>query len=151
MLQQRRSAWGAENVILIDIQAPASFGEERKAAELAGARFKWPCFTEKVTSEGVYLTNGDFLPADRVVISIGDIPELNFLPESIQSEKGYIVVDENYQTTDPNVFAIGDVVRPGLLTDAIGAGRIAASAIIDIFSGKRPKYKRLQSVDRSRY
>ena len=141
---------GAENVLLIDIQEPASFGEERDAAEKAGALFKWPCFTEKVTSEGVYLTSGEFLPADRVVISIGDIPDLDFLPESIQTEKGFIVVDENYQTTDPNVFAIGDVVRPGLLTDAIGAGRTAAKAIMDIFSGKRPKYNRLESVDRSR-
>jgi len=141
---------GAENVLLIDIQEPASFGEERKAAEQAGARFKWPCYTEKVTSEGVYLTTGELLAADCVVISIGDIPDLTFLPESIQTERGFIVVDDNYQTTDSNVFAIGDVVRPGLLTDAIGAGRIAARAIMDIFSGKRPKYKRLESFDRSR-
>jgi len=141
---------GASDVLLIDIQEPASFGEERKAAEKAGARFQWPCYTEKVTSEGVYLKSGDLLPADRVIISIGDTPDLSFLPESIQTKKGFIVVDDNYRTTDPNIFAIGDVVRPGLLTDAIGAGRIAARAIMDIFAGLRPKYKELSCVDRSK-
>ena len=37
---------GAESVILIDIQAPASFGVERKHAEAAGAKFLWPRFTK---------------------------------------------------------------------------------------------------------
>ena len=36
------------------------------------------------------------------------------------------------------MFAIGDIVRPGLLTQAIGAGRDAARAILEIFEGKRP-------------
>jgi len=141
---------GAEDVLLIDIQEPASFGEEREAAEKAGAQFKWPCFTEKVTSEGVYLKSGEMLPADQVIISIGDAPDLSFIPKSVQTDRGFIVVDDNYQTTDANIFAIGDVVRPGLLTDAIGAGRIAARAIMDIFDGKRPKFKPLKSVDRNR-
>ena len=141
---------GAKDVLLIDIQEPASFGEERDAAEKAGARFKWPCFTYKITSEGVHLKSGDILPADTVIISIGDQPDLSFLPQSIQTERGFIKVNDIYQTTDPDFFAVGDVVRPGLLTDAIGAGRIAASAIVDIFEGKRPKYTELKPVDRSR-
>ena len=38
---------GADDITLIDIQEPASFGKERKEAEAVGARFKWPCFTRK--------------------------------------------------------------------------------------------------------
>ena len=141
---------GAKDVLLIDIQEPASFGAERDAAETAGARFQWPCYTEKISSRGVHLKSGEVLPADTVIISIGDQPDLSFLPESIQVDRGFIVVNDIYQTSDPNFFAVGDVVRPGLLTDAIGAGRIAANAIIQIFEGKRPKQTGLVPVDRSR-
>ncbi len=129
---------GAEDITLIDIQEPASFGKERKEAEKAGARFRYPCFTREVTDEGVVLTTGEVIPADTVVISIGDIPDLEFLPENIATDRGFVLVNENNQTSDPKVFAIGDIVRPGLLTDAIGAGRKAASAIDEIISGKLP-------------
>ncbi len=120
---------GASEITLIDIQEPASFGTERLDAENAGARFRYPCFTREVTDEGVVLTTGELIPADTVIISIGDAPDLEFLPENIATERGFVLVDGKNQTSDPGVFAIGDIVRPGLLTDAIGAGRKAASAI----------------------
>jgi len=43
---------GAEQVLLIDVQEPASFGKEREDAEKIGALFKWPCFTKEITPEG---------------------------------------------------------------------------------------------------
>lgn len=129
---------GAKEVTLIDVQQPASFGKERDAAEAAGAKFLWPCFTQEITEEGVRLTTGELLPADTVIISIGDVPDIEFLPDDIRLERGYVVVNENHQTTDAKVFAIGDIVRPGLLTDAIGAGRKAALTIGEILEGKRP-------------
>ena len=120
---------GATDITLIDIQEPASFGKERQAAEAAGAKFLWPVFTQAVTERGVKLTSGELLEADTVVVSIGDQPELSFLPPAVEVERGFIKVDENFRTSDPHVYAIGDIVRPGLLTDAIGAGRKAAAAI----------------------
>lgn len=129
---------GAEEITLIDIQAPASFGKEREHAEKAGAQFRWPVFTKQITGEGVELTDGEVLPADTVIVSIGDAPDLDFLPETVETDRGFITVGDDYQTTDPQIFAIGDAVRLGLLTDAIGAGRRAALAIADIFAGKRP-------------
>ncbi|MFP4035813.1 MAG: FAD-dependent oxidoreductase [Desulfovermiculus sp.] len=130
---------GAREITLIDIQEPASFGKERREAEKAGARFRYPCFTREVTDEGVVLTTGEVIPADTVIISIGDMPDLDFLPENIATEKGFVRVNEAYQTSDPKVFAIGDIVRPGLLTDAIGAGRKAARAIDEALSGGSKK------------
>ena len=62
---------GAASVTLIDIQEPASFGAEREAAEAVGAQFRWPCFTKAIIQEGVELTDGEVLPADTVVVSIG--------------------------------------------------------------------------------
>ncbi|RJP94149.1 MAG: 4Fe-4S dicluster domain-containing protein [Desulfobacteraceae bacterium] len=129
---------GARELTLIDVQEPAAFGKERKEAEEAGAVFRWPCFTKEITAEGVVLDSGELIPADTVVVSIGDMPDLDFLPENIDREHGFVAVNESFQTSDPTVFAIGDTVRPGLLTDAIGAGRKAARAIADIIDGHRP-------------
>ena len=61
-----------------------------------------------------------------------------------------MVTDENQQTTDPQIFAIGDIVRPGLITDAIGAGRRAALTIHDILEGKRPGAGIRPMIDKSR-
>ena len=138
---------GAEEITLIDIQEPLSFGEERETAEAIGAKFKWPCFTKAITDEGVELTSGEVLPADTVVISIGDIPDLEFLPDYIATDRGFIAVNELYQSSDPQIFAIGDAVRLGLLTEAIGAGRIAAQAMCDILDGKRPRYDKRTMID----
>ncbi|MBW2569823.1 MAG: FAD-dependent oxidoreductase, partial [Deltaproteobacteria bacterium] len=141
---------GAKEIILIDVQKPASFGKERESAEAVGATFRWPCFTKEITEKGVMLNSGEIIPADTVIISIGDVPDLQFLPKNVATEKGFVVVNEHYQTTDAKIFAIGDVVRPGLLTDAIGAGRKAANAIVDIIDGKRPLGDIRKTIDRSR-
>ncbi len=130
---------GAASVTLIDIQKPAAFGKEKRDAEAVGAIFKWPCFTKEITREGVLLQSGELLPADSVFLSVGDVPDLEFLDDSIATERGMVTVNEIYQTTNPKVFAIGDIVRPGLLTQAIGMGRDAARAISEILAGKRPQ------------
>ncbi|MGM0453492.1 MAG: FAD-dependent oxidoreductase [Thermodesulfobacteriota bacterium] len=129
---------GAESITLIDIQQPLAFGREKAHAEAAGAKFRWPCFTREITDEGVVLETGEVLPADTVVVSIGDMPDTDFLPASVYVEKGFVKTNAWYQTSDPKVFAIGDIVKPGLLTDAIGAGRKAAHAIDQMIAGKRP-------------
>lgn len=129
---------GAEEITLLDVQEPASFGKEREEAEKYGATFRWPCFSQEVTEEGLVLNTGELIPADTVVISIGDMPDLDFLPENIDTDRGYVTVNEAFQTTDPRVFAIGDVVQLGLLTQAIGHGRRAAVVMDGILSGARP-------------
>ena len=134
---------GATDITLIDIQEPASFGKERQAAEAAGAKFLWPVFTQAITDQGVKLTSGELLEADTVVVSIGDQPELSFLPKSVEIARGFIKVDETFQTSDPQVYAIGDIVRPGLLTDAVGAGRKAAEAIDARLMGSDETYDQL--------
>lgn len=138
---------GAQDITLIDIQEPASFGKERQEAEKAGAKFLWPVFTKAITAKGVTLADGRILKADTVVFALGDQPDISFLPESIDSRKGYIVVDDSFQTTDAGVFAIGDTVKPGLLTDAIGAGRKAAEVIDARLKGNDDTYDRLPPMD----
>ncbi len=142
--------YGARDILLLDVQEPASFGKEREDAEKVGARFRWPVFTKAITAEGVELDSGEVIPADTVFISIGDAPDLTFLPEDIAVDRGFIKVDENFQTSDPKVFAIGDAVKIGLLTEAIGAGRRAAATIDAIAAGKRPSVDPRQIIDMTR-
>lgn len=127
---------GADTVTLLDVQKPASFGKEREDAEAAGAVFRWPVYTGRITAGGVELSTGELIPADMVVVAIGDAPDLDFLPSEVATRNGWVVVNPDYQTSHPKVFAIGDVVRPGLLTEAIAAGRRAAEAIDAILTGR---------------
>jgi Fe-S-cluster-containing hydrogenase component 2 len=141
---------GATDVTLIDIQEPASFGKERQHAEAAGAKFIWPVFTKAITAQGVELTRGDVLPADTVIVAVGDQPDLGFLPGDIATDRGFIVVNDRFQTSDPKVFAVGDTVRLGLLTEAIGAGRKAAEAIDALLKGEEVSFDTLPPIPTAR-
>jgi ferredoxin len=81
---------------------------------------------------------------------VGDEPELSYLPDTIRVDKGFVEVDENYQTSDPRIFAIGDLVSPGLITDGIGAGRRVSRVIDEICKGRRPRGDVRAMIDRSR-
>ncbi len=142
--------FGGQVITLLDVQEPASFGKERDAAEAIGAKFKWPVFSKEITADSIILADGEEIPADTVIISIGNVPDLDFLPDTIAEENGFVKVDERYQTNDPKVFAIGDVVRPGLLTDAIGSGRIVAQTICDILEGNVPAPFKREMISRER-
>ncbi|MBR9981871.1 MAG: FAD-dependent oxidoreductase, partial [Desulfatitalea sp.] len=138
---------GGRDIVLLDVQQPAAFGKEREEAEKVGARFRWPVFTRAITDEGVELETGEIIPADSVFVSIGDAPDLDFLPPDVALERGFIKVDEQFQTSNPKVFAIGDAVRPGLLTDAIGAGQRAARTMDAILRGRRPPAGKRDLID----
>ena len=131
---------GAEQVTLVDIQKPLAFGKERKAAEALGAVFKWPVMTKEVTDEGLIDNTGALIPAQTVIISIGDVPKVGFLPASIECLKvggaSWVKTDKAGRTSEPKVFAVGDVERPGLATNALGAGKNAAEAIIAEVEGR---------------
>ncbi len=122
---------GALSVTAVDIQKPAAFGKEMETAVSKGTEILWPKFTEKYDNEEkkLYFKDGSYIEADIVIMSVGDVPVLDFLPQSIHTERGWIAVNNIGQTSDVKVFAIGDATRLGLVTHAIGQGRIAAEAI----------------------
>ncbi len=134
---------GAEKVTLVDIQKPLAFGKEKEAAEALGAQFRWPVVTSKVTPDGLVMDNGDVIPAQTVIISIGDVPNLQFLPDSVETltvgGAAWMKTNEAHLTTDAKVLAIGDVEKPGLATDALGAGKTAAEYIIAQFKDEEWK------------
>ena len=122
---------GADSVICVDIQKPASFGKEQELAASKGTTILYPKVTEKYDAKAkkIYFKDGTDLDADLVIISIGEKPELEFLPPEIHTERGFIAVNDLGQTSDVKVFAIGDATKPGLVTHAIGQGRLAADKI----------------------
>jgi len=122
---------GAESVIAVDVQKPAAFGKEMELAASKGTTILYPKFTEKYDAgaKTIYFKDNTSLDADLVIISIGDKPVLDFLPASVNTERGYITVNDLGQTSDVKVFAIGDATKPGLVTHAIGAGKVAADKI----------------------
>jgi len=138
---------GAKEVVAVDIQKPAAFGKELAIAQSLGTKILWPKFTERYDKDKgkIYFTDGSFLNADLVIVSIGDVPMVEFLPPSVHTEKeGWIAVDEAGHTSDPKVFAVGDVTKLGLITHAIGHGIKAAEAVDTFLSGRsyyRPQPK----------
>jgi len=141
---------GAEEITLIHYRRPPASGEEKRAAQAAGAKFLWPRSVKAVTENGVELTTGESLPADMVVMATGHEPELSFLPDTVATKNGFIRVNEYYQTTDPRIFAVGDAVKLGFLTDAIGAGRTAARAIDSLLKGEQPQVLSKPKLDHLR-
>jgi len=81
-----------------------------------------------------------FVEADTVIAAVGQAPDLSFLPPDSALERTRwerLVIDENRLTTNlPGVFAGGDFVSgPGMVIDAIAAGRRAAIAIDKFLRG----------------
>ncbi len=83
------------------------------------------------------------IPADLIVSAIGQAVDFTGL-EMFNNGKGAVPADKNYQVQGhTGVFAGGDIIRPHLLTTAIGHGAIAADGIDRFLGGealeKRPK------------
>lgn len=129
---------GAKEVTAIDIQKPAAFENEIEHAKKLGAKILWPRFTEKVTDEGVLLKDGTLIPADTVIISIGDRPNFEFLDRDWLNEKGLVKMNEYLQCEDDEkVFITGDAIKQGLFTHALGDGRKVAINIDRMLTGRK--------------
>jgi len=81
------------------------------------------------------------VPAENVIISIGQAPDVSFLTKDSQLERavwGSLKIDKNTLTTSvPGVFAGGDFTSgPTFVIKAIASGRRAAIAIHEYLSGR---------------
>jgi putative selenate reductase len=135
---------GAKEVTAVDVQTPRAFKHEIERAKSLGAKIKYPIFTKEISEKGVTFTDGSFIEADTVVLAIGEAPILDYIDEKIETDRGYLKIENDYHLAD-NVYAIGDITKLGLLADAIGEGREVASIINGVFTKKSysPKTKKL--------
>lgn len=83
------------------------------------------------------------IEADLIVSAIGQFGDLAGL-EYLGNERGFMEVDQHYQLkSKPGHFAAGDIVRPHLLTTAIGQASVAVETVDHYLKhqdlGKRPK------------
>ena len=106
----------------------AQIFEDRGIRVILGAR------TNTVTTEGdhllITLSSDATLEAEAIFFATGRRPNTEDLGLSdvgvAVDDRGYIVVDRNFQTTVPGVYAAGDVVGSGLSSMAMEQGRVAA-------------------------
>jgi Pyruvate/2-oxoacid:ferredoxin oxidoreductase delta subunit len=90
------------------------------------------------------IEGSDFIiESDLIVAAIGQVGALEGM-EGFENERGLIDADKHFQVPNkPGFFAIGDIVRPHLLTTAIGQASIAVESIDHYLKqedmGKRPK------------
>ena len=139
-------ALGAEEVTLVNRGIPKAHPREIARIKALGAKIVHPFYTKKITPEGVYAEDGRFIEADQVIVCTGEAPVTDFLPDDPQIKrfkKDWLVPDENKMIL-PGVFAAGDLVKPGLLTDAIGDGRNVAHCVDQYLKGEeiRPLKKK---------
>ncbi|MEA3277938.1 MAG: NAD(P)-binding protein [Pseudomonadota bacterium] len=85
------------------------------------------------------------LPADLIVSAIGQGGDLTGL-EDLDNGRGLMNADKFYQVPDkPGHFVAGDIIRPHLLTTAIGQASIAADSIDEYV--RQAEHKRRPKVD----
>ncbi|KPK30351.1 MAG: pyridine nucleotide-disulfide oxidoreductase [Nitrospira bacterium SG8_35_1] len=112
--------------------------------ENMGFSFRLGTSTRKITGEekveGVLLENGDFVPTEMVIISAGVQSSLELARMlDVKTGKG-IIVNKYMQTSQPEIYAAGDVIEfegktYGIWPAAMEQGRIAG---INISGGKEP-------------
>jgi NADPH-dependent glutamate synthase beta subunit-like oxidoreductase/Pyruvate/2-oxoacid:ferredoxin oxidoreductase delta subunit len=134
----------AEGIAIRDGWAPVEVvrGADGRATGLkiakCEAKFVGPKLEVKVDE-----STAQVVPADLIVSAIGQAVDFTGLP-GFDNGRGLISADKNYQVAGkPGIWAGGDVLRPHLLTTAIGHGWIAAEGIDRFLRGeaqdKRPK------------
>lgn len=101
----------------------------------------------------VHLNTGKELVVDQLLWTIGRKSLLNIGLEKVGVEldaKGQVVVDEYQQSTNPNIFSLGDVVGNVELTPvAIAAGRRLSNRLFsgqDVFAKDKLDYSNVPSV-----
>lgn len=111
---------------------------QERAFQQKGINFIWDTIPVRIAGkdgvEGLELKNvkngiSSYLPVKGVFVFIGLVPNTSFVDKQIKmDDSGFIITDENMQTSISGVFAAGDVRSKSLrqISTAIGDGAIAS-------------------------
>ncbi len=117
---------------------PKSSALLKAAAESKGATISTGVGIETITGEGkvdgVKLVDGTVFKADRVIISAGVRPNTALAQEAGLEVDRFVVVNENMQTSDENIYACGDVasfngVSIGIWPQAEAMAKVAGANV----------------------
>ena len=112
-------------------RAAKNFKEIRVKAKVLSMSTKGPQIRVEIEYQGEKLEE----LYDRVLVSVGRVPNCDDLglenTKVVRDEKGFMAVNENQQTDDPAIYAIGDAAGGVLLAHkATREARIAVEAIL---------------------
>lgn len=133
----------------------AASSSEVAYAQLDGAEIETGMQVQEITEEGpvfcrtIYGENDEIVGhederilvhADSTIISISQIPRGKLVRTTsglTASENGLLIVDENYMTTRPGVFAAGDVITGAkTVVHAVEGAKKAAEAMMKYMNGE---------------
>jgi len=79
-----------------------------------GVDFRLGVGVDRIGDDHVELDDGTLLPADLVVVGIGVVPRIELADAAGLSVDNGVIVDDRLRTSDPNIWAAGDIARfPG--------------------------------------
>src|SRR5262249_8826146 len=79
--------------------------------EAHGVKFHLGTTPSSIDANGVKLANGEMIAADLVIIGVGVKPNIDLaLGAGLAVDRG-VLVDEYLQTTEPRIWAAGDIAR----------------------------------------
>ncbi len=92
-----------------------------------------------------YLESNKKVQGEALLYAVGrqgNVDELNLGAASLVADaRGRIAVNEHYQTTQPNIYAVGDVIGfPSLASVSMEQGRIAAAHAFNVPVSSNPSY-----------
>lgn len=87
----------------------------------------------------ITLNNEKILKVSCLFSYIGYVPGTKFADElNLTNQKGYIEVDDNYQTKIDGIYAVGDIIEKEMyqIVTAVAEGAMASNCIINKLKGK---------------
>ncbi|MDR3256386.1 MAG: NADPH-dependent glutamate synthase [Endomicrobium sp.] len=129
-----------EGVEFIPLTNPVKFiGDERKFVKAVECVKMELGETDDSGRKRANIINGSnyTIETDMVILALGLYPNpiLPLLTKGLNTDKqGYLIIDDNYMTSIPGIFAGGDIVGGDTVIEAMGMGKKAARAIANYFN-----------------
>lgn len=98
-------------------------------------------FTGQARLEGIRMKSGLYIPCQAVVMSIGTVPNIELAQAAqLQCNRG-VVVNEYLQTSDPDIYAIGEIAAfNGTLYGITAAAEQQAAVVARYLNGDISNY-----------
>lgn len=99
---------------LLSRSVPSTIGRAvQRRHELAGVAFRFAASIAVAATDGDSIVSveidGEECPTHQIVVGIGVVPNIELAEEAGIATNNGIVIDERYQTSDPAIFAAGEV------------------------------------------
>ena len=104
VLEQGSALWGGQLGVAV-----SDWALER--LHRAGVRVRFDASATAIGPTGVHLGD-ELLPADLVVAGVGVAPRVALAVEAMLEVDDGVLVDDGQRTSDPSIFAAGDMARP---------------------------------------